>query len=115
MTKADIDDIIRAICPNDEDFEKPCISPAYLKKELEALALEQKPVANSEWISIKHGQPTTIDNVLLTESVYIGNNDARDTILAWYDGEDWFEYSEDARKIENPVAWLPIPKPYRGD
>lgn len=42
MTKQDIDDIIKIICPNDEDFEKPCISPAYLKNELEALALEQK-------------------------------------------------------------------------
>ena len=43
MTREDIDNIIRIICPNDEDFEKPIISPAYLKKELEALALEQKP------------------------------------------------------------------------
>ena len=43
MTKKDIDDIISIICPNDENFEKPIISPAYLKKELEALALEQEP------------------------------------------------------------------------
>ena len=43
MTKTDIDTIIKAICPNDEDFENPIISPAYLKKELEALALEQEP------------------------------------------------------------------------
>lgn len=43
MTKKDIDNIISVICPNDEDFEKACISPAYLKKELEALALEQEP------------------------------------------------------------------------
>jgi hypothetical protein len=43
MTREDINDIIKTLCPNDEDFEKPIISPAYLKKELEALALEQKP------------------------------------------------------------------------
>ena len=43
MTKKDIDNIISIICPNDEDFEKPIISPAYLKNELEALALEQDP------------------------------------------------------------------------
>lgn len=43
MTSEDIDNIISVICPNDEDFEKACISPAYLKKELEALALEQEP------------------------------------------------------------------------
>ena len=44
MTKKDINDIISIICPNDEDFEKTCISPAYLKKELEVLALEQEPI-----------------------------------------------------------------------
>lgn len=43
MTREDIDNIISIICPNDEDFEKPIISPAYLKKELEVLALEQNP------------------------------------------------------------------------
>ena len=43
MTREDIDNIIKMVCPNDEDFEKPIISPAYLKKELEALALEQEP------------------------------------------------------------------------
>lgn len=43
MTIKDIDDIISVICPNDEDFEKLIISPAYLKKELEVLALEQEP------------------------------------------------------------------------
>lgn len=42
MTREDINDIIQTICPNDDDFEKPIISPAYLKKELEALALEQE-------------------------------------------------------------------------
>ena len=43
MTREDIDNIISVICPNDEDYEKPIISPAYLKNELEALALEQEP------------------------------------------------------------------------
>ncbi len=43
MTREDINNIISAICPNDEDFEKPIISPKYLKAELEQLALEQEP------------------------------------------------------------------------
>lgn len=43
MTKNDIDTIIKVICPDDEDYNKPIISPAYLKKELEILALEQDP------------------------------------------------------------------------
>lgn len=41
MTKQDIDDILKAICPCDTDFNEPCISPAYLKQELEHLALDQ--------------------------------------------------------------------------
>lgn len=48
MTREDIDNIISIICPNDEDFEKAIISPAYLKKELEALALEQEPTTKIE-------------------------------------------------------------------
>lgn len=43
MTVKDINNIISIICPNDEDFEKPIISPKYLKEELEQLALEQEP------------------------------------------------------------------------
>lgn len=43
MTREDINNIISVICPNDEDFEKPIISPKYLKQELEHLALEQEP------------------------------------------------------------------------
>ena len=43
MTREDIENIINIVCPDDEDFEKPIISPAYLKKELESLALEQEP------------------------------------------------------------------------
>ncbi len=42
MTIEDINDIINAICPNDEDYEKPCISPKYLRQELEQLALDQR-------------------------------------------------------------------------
>lgn len=42
MTIRDINNIIAAVCPNDEDYEKPCISPKYLRQELEQLALEQE-------------------------------------------------------------------------
>ena len=47
MTREDINNIIQTLCPNDEDFEKPIISPAYLKQELEAVALEQKPCGDT--------------------------------------------------------------------
>lgn len=47
MTREDINNIIQTLCPNDDDFEKPIISPAYLKQELEAVALEQKPCGDT--------------------------------------------------------------------
>lgn len=43
MTIKDINTIIEILCPNDEDYEKPIISPKYLRQELEQLALEQEP------------------------------------------------------------------------
>lgn len=54
MTREDINDIINAICPNDEDYEKPCISPKYLRQELEQLAVDQR-----QW----NEDPTTKDNL----------------------------------------------------
>ena len=42
MTIRDINDIIKAVCSNIEDYEKPCISPKYLRQKLEQLALEQE-------------------------------------------------------------------------
>lgn len=42
MTIHDINDIIKAVCSNSEDYEKPYISPKYLRQELEQLALEQE-------------------------------------------------------------------------
>lgn len=70
MTRQDIDTIISIICPNDEDFEKACISPAYLKNELEILALEQepctvdaKPIVHAHWIEGQTNNPN-IHNIL---------------------------------------------------
>ena len=54
MTREDINDIINAICPNDEDYEKPCISPKYLRQELEQLAVDQR-----QW----NEDPTTKNNL----------------------------------------------------
>ena len=72
MTKRDIDDIIHIICPNDEDEEKPIISPAFLRKELEALMLEQAP----ERIS-KQGFLKAID-ILHNEYECVGRDCDRD-------------------------------------
>lgn len=77
MTKQNIDDIIRTICPNDEDFEKPCISPAYLKKELEALALEQEPCEDAI---------------------------SRQTVLKIIDG--WYEQNRDTENIEDLIVLI---------
>ena len=45
MTREDIKNIIELICPNDADYERPIISPKYLKQELEQMALEQEPAS----------------------------------------------------------------------
>ncbi len=42
MTIRDINDIIKAVCSNSDDYEKPYISPKYLRQKLEQLALEQE-------------------------------------------------------------------------
>lgn len=61
MTREDINDIINAICPNDKDYEKPCISPKYLRQELEQLALDQK-----QW----NGEPTTKNDLADDKTFY---------------------------------------------
>jgi hypothetical protein len=98
MTKKDIDNIISIICPNDEDFEKPIISPAYLKKELEVLALEQEP----KWIPCSKRLPKEIGDYLVTTHngqiaryVYMGNGTSK---------EYWMRCA---------VAWMPLPEPYK--
>ena len=63
MTKQDINDIISTMCPDDVDFEKPIISPAYLKKELEALAVEQESTEFEEIDFVQEHKkiPVTLD------------------------------------------------------
>ena len=38
-----VDLIIETLCPKDEDYDNPCISPRYLKEELERLLLDDAP------------------------------------------------------------------------
>lgn len=86
MTREDIDNIIKVICPNNEDFEKPCISPAYLKNELEALALEQEP-KTGHWIEYTR--------VLIPEPI-------NEWEQAWYCSECGYGNQE----CEDGSAWL---------
>jgi len=82
MTRKDIDDIISILCPNDEDYEKTCISPAYLKKELEVLALEQEPILDKIRAEIED-----LD-VFYDNDYFSGNRDAvfkRNEVLAIID------------------------------
>lgn len=41
MTKKEIDDIIKNLCPNEEDYDKPIISPRCLQQKLEQIVIEQ--------------------------------------------------------------------------
>ena len=80
MTREDINDIINAICPNDEDYEKPCISPKYLRQELEQLALDQR-----QW----NEEPTTKNDLEVREF---------EEIVVEYPPEDLCTYPEYKRK-----------------
>ena len=40
MTKEDIDILKQVLCPHDEDYDEPCISPHNLEIVLEQLLLE---------------------------------------------------------------------------
>lgn len=79
MTRKDIDNILHVICPNDEDFEKPIISPAYLKTELEALALEQEPCEDA--ISRQAAIEKIVEHIRTAEEPYIIND--LDKAFSW--------------------------------
>ena len=43
MTRQDVELIKQALCPHDEDYDLPCISPHNLELVLEELLLQQQP------------------------------------------------------------------------
>lgn len=43
MTRQDVELIKKALCPHDEDYDNPCISPHNLELVLEELLLQQMP------------------------------------------------------------------------
>ncbi len=114
MTREDINNIISTICPNDEDFEKPIISPAYLKKELEALALEQE--TKTGWIPVSERLPANgmdvvfcADNETHSGAFIIGLNAGFYDYRLCKDIEPnggYFHFSD-------VIAWMPLPEPYK--
>ena len=93
MTREDINDIINAICPNDEDYEKPCISPKYLRQELEQLALDQK-----QW----NEEPTTKNNLAV---------DCVSRILVQSAISKSIEYKENPYQLYKRIERLPSVTP----
>ena len=91
MTREDINDIISAICPNDEDYEKPCISPKYLRQELEQLALDQR-----QW----NKEPTTKNDL------GVDWEELKIKIFMEVDGgtdDNWLRYGEVCDRISNSI------------
>ena len=112
MTREDIDNIISIICPNDEDFEKPIISPAYLKKELETLALEQEP----KWIPVSERLPKPGEYVGDVAKYYLAQNEYGDMLVARYTHSEYWEQIYQLRSIgDEIIAWMPLPEPYKED
>lgn len=100
MTREDINDIINAICPNDEDYEKPCISPKYLRQELEQLALDQR-----QW-----NEESTTKNDLGVDCISreqtqteIEMNASRYTIAKERGGMGQVEWSDQLIKVSDAV------------
>ena len=40
MNRQELEILKKVLCPHDEDYSEPCISPEYLEKELEELFME---------------------------------------------------------------------------
>lgn len=72
------------------------------KKAIEALKQNQ-------WVPCSERLPEKDECVfvyLFADSPYI----------AWYDGVDWWCTSDFAlEKDEEPIAWMPLPEPYKGE
>ena len=68
--------------------------------------LEELPSA-PQWIPCEERLPIKDEPVF----VYLFGDSP---YLAWWNGRDWDTEDFTVDRIEEPVAWMPLPKPYEG-
>ena len=69
------------------------------------------------WIPCSERMPNNYDYQLLTEEVhYTTGKIVRCVLIAYYDDEDdvWMSAEESPEAISYPIAWMPLPEPYKG-
>lgn len=110
MTKEDIDDYIRRSDIGLTDFEIVMCNGNY-KEALKMLLtkIEKAPpvMPKSAWIPVSEGYPIIGVDVLVCTSTGCIYTSCLDWRGEWYFSEYW------NARIDNVVAWMPMPEPYK--
>jgi hypothetical protein len=79
-----------------------------LDEEIEAFEMAIKALEQTRWISVSDRLPGKPDYYLVT----LGDESSpdRDVDISAYFGNDW-----DWRPIDEILAWMPLPEPWKGD
>ena len=103
-----------------------CVSEGWIKFDTKKdenrfmhLVRDIAPSAQPEpqWTPCSERLPDNYDYQLLTEEVhYTTGKIVRCVLIAYYDDEDdvWMSAEESPEAISYPIAWMPLPEPYRG-
>lgn len=126
-------DAVKAICDKclEEHCETECIVPCTFMEALEAVPSadaktkciaqikvdteeivsrikEEYDITDAKWIPCSERLPRTGDDILATFS------DGEVDIIISARPKAWVKY-EEANNLISPVAWMPLPEPYRED
>lgn len=83
--------------------------PEYYAIENAIKALEQKP----KWIPVTEKLPEEKTAVLLScDDMYLAK---LNPCIGWISGNNWYTFSaRGSYLVKYPIAWMPLPKPYKG-
>ena len=97
------------------DYKMPLIDKAYIQTELMLVPTAQQEL---KWIPCSERLPEEDGQYLITvkykhvngyESIYAEHGD-------WFDGGwDMYYCSGHCGEVEDIIAWMPLPKPYKGE
>lgn len=94
-------------CKRGSDFEDACC------------AIEDAPevLPEPKWIPVSERLPLDHERYLLTQEIhYTTGRIIKRVCMAFYDDEndEWLEeQGEDCEIVSYPLAWMPLPEPYR--